>query len=340
MILLGISTISRAQTLGGNSVFNFLKLSNTPQLTALGGINISQQTEDIGLSFHNPALLRESMHTQTHVAFSSLSNAVRNYHLLTGYHSEKLKTNFALGVNFFNYGATTQTDPAGNILGEFRPADYVIQVSASRKYLERWHYGASLKFIYSSYGAYRSSGIAMDAGVTYTDTANLLQVALTLKNMGVQLKAYDGTSKNDLPFDLQMGISKKLAKAPIQFSLTLHHLHQFNLRYDDSSFNADNGYEQDNGKMIGDKIMRHIVLATQLFISDKIEISAGYNYLRRKELNTGNQGNGLNGFSFGVGVIVKKIQIRYARTYYQNNFTNNQIGISFAFNQFSPSHKN
>jgi hypothetical protein len=178
----------------------------------------------------------------------------------------------------------------------------------------------------------------MDAGVTYTDTSNLLQVALTLKNMGVQLKAYEGTEKNDLPFDLQMGISKKLAKAPIQFSLTLHHLHQFNLKYDDSSFNADNGFEQDEGKsMIGDKIFRHIVLATQLFISDKIEISAGYNYLRRKELNTGSQGNGLNGFSFGVGILVKKIQIRYARTYYQNNFSNNQIGISISFNQFSSS---
>jgi len=341
IILLGSSVVSRAQTLGGNSVFNFLKFSNTPQLTALGGINISQQTEDIGLSFHNPALLRESMHTQTHFAFSSFSGAVRNYHLLTGYHSEKLKTNFALGVNYFNYGVTTQTDPAGNILGEFRPADYVIQVSASRKYLERWHYGASFKFIYSSYGAYRSSGIALDAGVTYTDTSNLLQVALSLKNMGVQLKAYEGTEKNDLPFDLQMGISKRLARAPIQFSLTLHHLHQFNLKYDDSSFNADNGFEQDEGKsMIGDKIFRHIVLATQLFISDKIEISAGYNYLRRKELNTGGQGNGLNGFSFGVGILVKKIQIRYARTYYQNNFSNNQIGISISFNQFSPSHSN
>jgi hypothetical protein len=281
------------------------------------------------------------MHTQTHAAFSSFSDAVRNYHLLTGYHSKKLNTNFALGVNYFNYGTTTQTDAAGNILGEFRPADYVIQVSASRQYLERWHYGASLKFIFSSYGEYRSSGIALDAGVTYTDTANLLQVALTLKNMGVQLKAYEGTSKNDLPFDLQMGISKKLAKAPIQFSLTLHHLHQFNLKYEDSSFNADNGFEQDNGNnMIADKIMRHIVLATQLFISDKIEISAGYNYLRRKELNTGNTDNGLNGFSFGAGVIVKKIQIRYARTHYQNNFAINQIGISFSFNQFPPSHKN
>jgi hypothetical protein len=82
-----------------------------------------------------------------------------------------------------------------------------------------------------------------------------------------------------------------------------------------------------------------MVFSTQLFISDKVEISAGYNYLRRKELNTGNAGNGLNGFSLGLGILIKKLQLRYARTYYQNNQTNNQLGISFSFNSFSSSFK-
>src|SRR5687767_1237975 len=58
-----------AQTLGGNSVFNFLRLSNTPQLTALGGENISNQTDDIGMAFHSPSLLRETMHTQASFVF-------------------------------------------------------------------------------------------------------------------------------------------------------------------------------------------------------------------------------------------------------------------------------
>jgi hypothetical protein len=46
-----------AQTLGGSSVFNFLKLPHTPQLTALGGINVSHPSNDIGLAFNNPALV-------------------------------------------------------------------------------------------------------------------------------------------------------------------------------------------------------------------------------------------------------------------------------------------
>jgi len=266
---------SRAQTLGGNSVFNFLKASNCPQLTALGGINISQQTQDIGLSFHNPALLRASMHTQTQAVFNAFPGAVRNYNLLSGYYVARWQTNLAMGINYFNYGTTAQTDAAGNILGEFRPADYVIQVMASRTYLKNWHYGATLKFIYSSYGAYRSSGLALDAGVNYSDTARFLQIGFVLKNMGVQLRSYYGTTPGDLPFDMQLGISKKLAQAPLQFSVNLHHLNQFNIRYSDASFDNSVGvYEDSTKNYFFDKLFRHFVFSVQLFISDKIEISA------------------------------------------------------------------
>lgn len=325
-----------SQTLGGSSVFNFLKLSNTPQLTALGGINISQLTGDIGLSFHNPALLRPTMHAQVNTVFNSLPGSVKNYFAQGGYYLNKAQTTLAGSINYFGYGTIAQTDASGNVLGDFRPSDYVLQVSAARSYASNWNYGASLKFIYSNYGAYRSSGLALDAGLTYTDSAGLWQAALVLKNMGTQLKAYNGTSKDDLPFDLQLGITKKLAKAPLSFSLSLHQLHRFDIRYNDTAFNNENGYAEGAGKgHFFDKLLRHMVFSTQLFVTDNVELSAGYNYLRRKEMNTGNAGNGLNGFSIGVGILVKKIKIRYARSYYQPNQANNQFGLSISFSKLS-----
>jgi hypothetical protein len=335
-ILLFVTVCTKSQTLGGNAVYNFLKLSNTPQLTALGGINISNQSADIGLAFNNPALLRNSMHTQANLVFNSMYGGIKNYHLLVGFHNESLKTNFAAGVNYFNYGSVPETDVAGNELGNFRPSDYVVQVMASRRYMERWYYGATLKFIHSNYGRYRSSGLAMDIGITYHDTASLLQASLVAKNMGVQVKAYNGTDAGDLPFDLQVGISKRLAKAPLQFSLTAHHLHQYNISYADTAFNNENGFEPgaSQKKITFDKFFRHIVVAVQLFVSDKVEVSVAYNHLRRKELNIGNAGNGLNGFSAGAGVMIKKIQIRYARSYYQNNAAYNQFGLNIQLNDY------
>ena len=317
------------QTLGGSSIYNFLKIPNTPQLAALAGINISQQSNDVGLSFNNPALLRPAMHSQASLAFTAFYAGIGDYQAMAAFRSEKWKTNFAAGVNYVQYGSITETDPAGNIMGQLHPADYVVQLSASRQYEQRWYYGATIKFIHSGYGQYSSSGAALDIGICYADTAHLLQVALVMKNMGANLKAYTGTAAGDLPFDLEAGISKKLAHAPIQFSLTAHHMHQFDLLYNDTAFNNSNGYASaPNGKLGFDKLFRHFIAAVQVYTGDKVELTAGYNYLRRKELNIGNAGNGLNGFSFGAGVILKKMQLRYAWSYYENNRAFHQFGFS------------
>jgi hypothetical protein len=255
---------------------------------------------------------------------------------MAGFHNESLKTTFSAGINYFNYGSIAETDMAGNVSGAMRPADYVVQVSAARQYGERWHYGVTAKFIHSAYGIYRSSGVAMDLGIAYADSAHLWQASLVAKNMGAQLKTYTGSGGGDLPFDLQLGISKRLAHAPLQFSLTFFQLHRFDTRYNDTLFNNEMGQGQDSKekKYIFDKFFRHVLLAVQLYIGDKIEVTAGYNYLRRKELNITNAGNGLNGFSMGVGVLFKKIQIRYARSYYQNNSSYNQFGLTLRLNDY------
>ena len=256
-----ISSCLFGQTIGGSSVFNFLKLPGTPQLTALGGVNVSVTSNDVGLAFNNPGLLKKEMHTQMNAVFNSFYAGINAYHLSVAYNHEKLKTNFAWGLTYFDYGKISETDASGNILGQITPNDWVMQLSASRSYLQKWNYGASFKFISSNYGIYRSNGIAMDFGVLYTDTANLLSVSLVAKNMGYQLKKYAGTEAEELPFDLQAGITKKLKNAPLAFSFTAHHLHQFDIRYNDTVFNNENTGVNKNSNFTLDKIFRHFVFA-------------------------------------------------------------------------------
>jgi hypothetical protein len=76
------------------------------------------------------------------------------------------------------------------------------------------------------------------------------------------------------------------------------------------------------------------VIASQIYIGDNLELSLAYNHLRRKELNIDKSGNGLNGFSLGVGALFNKIQIRYARAYYQNNTAYNQFGLNLQLNKY------
>jgi hypothetical protein len=324
-----------AQTLGGSSVFNFLKLPNTPQLSALGGVNVSQPSNDVGLAFSNPALLKPPMHSQMNAVFNSFYSGIKVYHLSLGYHHAKLNTNFSWGLNYFGYGNISETDASGNIMGKFRPTDWVMQVSASRSYLEKWNYGATLKFISSNYGQYRSNGIAVDAGLLFSDTSKLFSASALAKNMGFQLKKYNGSAADDLPFDLQIGFTKRLKGAPFSFSLTAQRIHQFDIRYNDTTFNNENGFENGSTKKFSfDKLLNHFILASTIYLGDRVEIMAGYNFLRRKELNIGNAGNGLTGFSLGCGILMGKLNIRYARAYYQNSSAYNQLGLNLKLNEY------
>lgn len=335
ILFLFVSITCFAQTLGGNSVFNFLKLSNTPQLSALGGINISQPSNDIGLAFNNPALLKPEMHTQMNAVFNDFYAGIKVYHLSFGYHSKKLNTNLAWGIHYFDYGNVTATDASGNILGKFKPTDWDVQFSASRHYLEKWNYGASLKFISSNYGQYRSNGIAMDAGVNYYDSAKLFSASVLVKNAGFQLRKYAGTEADELPFDLQAGFTIRLRNAPFSFSLTSQHTHRFDIRYNDTLFNNSNGFSNSSSKKFSfGKLVDHLVLATTIYFGDRFDAQFGYNFLRRRELNIGNSGNGLNGFSLGAGVKLGKLWFHYSRAYYQAGTAFNQFGLNMQLNQY------
>jgi len=288
------------------------------------------------MAFYNPSLLVPSMHTQMNAVFNDFYAGIKTYHLSLGYHNTKLNTNFLWGLHYFSYGSLPETDASGNILGTLHPTDWMMQVSASHSYMEKWNGGIALKFINSNYGQYRSSGIAVDAGVLFHDTVNLFSASVLAKNMGFQLKKYSNGNAEDLPFDLVAGLTKRLAKAPFGFSITAQHLHQFDIRYNDTTFNNDNvfGSAANNKKFTFDKFFRHIIIASQIYIGDKLEVSLAYNHLRRQELNIDKSGNGLNGFSVGVGALFNKIQIRYARAYYQNNTAYNQFGLNLQLNQY------
>jgi hypothetical protein len=318
--------VGHAQTLGGNAAYNFLKFSPSPQLTALGGVNVSNISHDIAPSFQTPSLLRKEMNKQFSGNFTGFYAGIKNVHAMIGFYKESWATSFSVGVDYFHYGSTTQTDASGNMMGEFRPSDFVVQLTASRKYLERWYYGGTFKFINSAYGQYHSNAIALDFGLNYYDSASLLQIGFVARNMGMQLKTYAGTGE-DMPFDLQLGITKRLKGSPFQFSITAQRLQTFDIIYNDTVYNTDNSLAGVKNGFFN-KLIRHFIFASQIYAGDKLEFSMGYNVLRRAELSVTNNAGGLTGFSFGVGLLLKKFQFRYGRSQYQSSSGLNQIGIS------------
>ena len=308
---------SKAQTLGGEAAYAFLRLPSSTSLSAMGGVNVSYNNNDVGLTTNNPALLNSSLHSQLSTSFNAYFAGIKAYQLASALHNEKHDLTFGGSLFFLDYGNILQTEEGGSVLGSFHPRDIVLQLSAGKTYLEKWQYGFTAKFIHSAFGKYQSSAIGFDVGLHYSDSAHLLSVGLVAKNMGVQLSSYY-REKEELPFDLQFGITKRLEKAPLGFSATAQQAHHWAIGYEDSitKFTAIN------------KFFNHFVLATHIYLGENLEVMVGYNRLRRAELNISSVGNGLNGFSAGFKASFKKFQFQYARAYFQRSAAYNQLGIN------------
>jgi hypothetical protein len=318
---------SAAQTLGGSSAFSFLRSPSNPLAMALGTANVSVITRDPMATALNPALLREDMHARLSVSANAFFSGARRIgarycHDIGG----ERPTLLSADIDYLDYGSSPSTDPSGNLLGEFRARDHAVRLTASRSYGERWHYGLTLSFAGSTYGIYRSQALLADVGLTYTDTSGLFQAGFTARNMGAQLRTYAGRAE-DMPFDLQVGVTKRLRHAPLQFSLTAQRAHRFDILYRDTSFNIANfGVPGPGGTL--ENLFRHFVFAVQGYVGDKVELSLGYNHLRRAELAIPNGANGMAGFSAGAAVLLRRLQVRFARSVYQNGLAYSQFGLS------------
>jgi len=321
---------SAAQTIGGSAAYNFLHLPPSAFLSASGGVNISY-TNELGLAANNPALLNPQLHSQLQLNFNGFFGGIKAYSATGACYNKKFNTSFGSQIYFIDYGSIPQTDPSGNINGNFRPVDFVIQAGAARKYLENWSYGLNMKLIQSTYHIYHSTALAFDVGLLYSDTSAKFSASVLARNMGFQLASFAGV-REDLPFDLQIGLTKRLARAPLGFSVTAQHAHRLNTTYNDEDFNTENNLQSNHSFF--NKVLNHFIVASHIYIGNNLEATVGYNHLRRAELNIGASGNGLNGFSAGVRVKFQKLEALYSRASYQKNIAYNQIGITLKLNQF------
>lgn len=327
------------QVTGGQFAFEFLRMSNSPHVSALGGMSVANPDNDISLALQNPAMMRPGLHNQLQLNYNSYYADIKLMNLQYGYHAEKINTSFALGVQYLNYGSFTQTDNIGNVYGDFNARDYAISLAASRSYLQHWRYGATVKWASSSLAQATATAAAMDIGINYYDTASLWDIGLVAKNMGVMVDKYnDNIPSEPIPFDLQIGVSKRFKHLPLRLFTTIHHLYEWDIRYSnpaDQNTSAILGTTDSNAKQSSyftDKLFRHFIFGAELTLGKRIVITGSYNFLRRKELALESL-PGLAGFAFGAGINLTKFQVHYGRSYYHAAGAYNEIGLTLALNK-------
>jgi hypothetical protein len=328
---------STAQVTGGKFAFEYLRMSNSPQVSALGGIAVAATSSDINLAMQNPSLMRPELHNQISFNYNSFYAGISNSNIAYGYYAPKLQTAFALGVQYLNYGSFQETNVLGNNLGEFRANDYSIRLTASRQYKEKWRYGATIKMAQSKLGQYSANAFLADVGVTYFDTGSLVSIGAVAKNMGFVGKSYLSTSAPmALPFDLQLGISKRFKHLPLKLFATAHHLYEWNILYNNPADNTSSFLGSDTNNQsknnFGDKLFRHLIFGAQLTIAKRITITGAYNHLRRKELAYDPQKGGA-GYSFGASIYLNKFQVHYAFSHYGSTGAYHEVGLNIQLNK-------
>lgn len=333
-ILFCFTIFTSSAQIGGESTYQFLELTNSARIAALGGnqIAISDST-DLNLPYHNPALLHKAMDNRILVNYVNYLTDI-NYGYASYAKSYEGIGNFALGMHYINYGKFREATELGELTGiNFTAAEYALNIIYSNNY-KRLKYGANLKPILSSFESYQSVGIAADLGISFESKDSLTNVAIVASNMGTQITTYyeDG-NREKIPFNLQVGISRRLRHAPLIFSLTLQQLNNWDLGNTEPDPNNEdyiNIFERDES--FGKQIMRHTVIGVEILPSENFILRAGYNYQRRQELKFDDKLSTV-GFSFGFGVKVKRFRLDYANSRFHLAGSSNLFSLGINLNE-------
>ena len=269
------------------NTYDFLRLDLSARAAALGGTFVSN-TDDPNVIFYNPAGLK--MLTGSHISFSFLK-----YLLDINFASITYSTEFenigrvAAGIKYVNYGSFTGADEFGNITGSYGAGEADFVVGYSNIIDQNFYYGVNAKFIYSSIADRSSSALALDLGLNYNVPAQEFSVGFAILNVGTQLSYYYSTREN-LPLDVTIGVSKKLTYLPLRLSLDFHRLND-----DQSDFISH---------------LRAFTIGAEFTLSKVLRLRLGYDNEKRQDLTIGTLA-GIAGFSAGLGAVIKGYSFDY-----------------------------
>jgi len=314
--------------IGGQNIFQSLQIAPSARQAALGGNVLSPRDGDLALAIFNPALLDSNMHNHASLSYV---NYYSDINLGFASYARSLDSLWTVSgtMQYVSFGDFDRTDETGAVIGQFSAGDYAFIAGASRIIDTSFTLGANLKVLYGTLDSYSSFALATDLAASYINRSRKLEAAIVFGNIGYQLNGYTDNSKEKLPLNVKVGITKRLKHAPLRFNFVADNLQKWNLdESGDEEFTIDpvSGEIVKEKKFVfGDRLMRHLQIGTEVLISQNVNIRIGYNYRRRQELKVAER-PGTSGLSWGLGLKIKKFNISYGRAIYHlagpsNHFT-------------------
>lgn len=311
MLNLLLPLFAEAQ-IGGGQSFSFLQLPPNARTVAQGGVQVASVGADASLWLSNPALNTDSANYQAALQFQSIAGQALHTSLAYVLPVRK-NQRLGIGLQYIGYGQFDGFDPTGAPTGNFSAAEYVLSLNYAHT-IAPFTLGATLKAAGSSIATFNATAVLADIGALFQHPKKDFRVGLTVRNIGFAMSNYTDASDWTMPFDAQLGVSFKPEKMPLRFSLTAWQLApRGDIVYNDPTrptgfdanatplFNVTNNFQ---------RLTRRLVIGGELVLHPNFQLRTGYNVLHRQELGLV-QRRALSGFSFGMMLKIKAIEISY-----------------------------
>lgn len=320
---IGLPAAGHGQAGGGRSM-TFLNTPGIAKLSALGGINISNVHDNAGMYLYNPALLQTHHHNVFAIHHTFYFADIQLNTLAYALDLGKLGM-WSAGLIYMNYGLLDGFDDTGMETGGFSVADYAISLGHSHT-SGAFTAGINVKLASSRLAGFDASALLADLGVIFVHPLHDLTLGLTLRNAGVVLRDFTASSESRLPMDLILGSSFKPTHMPFRFSLNLHQLHRLGSYY--PGFRQSGSPQEEPG--ILDLALRHLVVGTELLLSDNFNLRMGYNHRMRQELRLPETAGGA-GLAYGMHFKWRGAAFDLSRMHFHAAGALTQLGLNIDF---------
>jgi hypothetical protein len=333
LLLLITTCSSNYAQVGGQSVYQFLNLVNSPRQAALGGKIITFYDEDVNQAQTNPACINDKMDNYLSANYGNYYGEIPYGTMAYAHTFDRHAQTFFAGATYINYGNFDGYNAYGQATNTFSGSEAALSLGYSYKIPKSdLHIGANAKIITSTLESYTSIGAAADLGLLYIDKKNNVNWALTVRNIGTQITTYAGTHEK-LPTEINLGISQELDHVPIRWHLTLENLQQWDITFANPNraiASIEGTSEPEKVTALGN-VMRHVLFGVELFPKKSFNLRLGYNFRRAEELSIVDQRN-FSGVAIGFGLKVKNLKFNYSYSRYTLAANNSLFGISINLN--------
>ena len=322
-----------------DGTYSFLNTTTSSRVAALGGSLIPIYDSDIQTVMMNPSLINSNHNNSMSLSYVDYFSDINFGSVQYGKSFDKVGS-FVGTIQYQNYGDFFYSDETGiQDDSKFSVSDYAINIGWGGKLNDKFSIVTNLKFAGIQYEDNSSFAIAVDVAGTYRTKSNWA-FSLVARNIGSELyNNYQGF-RSKLPFNMQIGASKKLEHLPLTFMLVYDNVQKWDLSYDDpldleGNYDPMTGTMKEKSKMdkFAKNLFSHIIVAGELNIGKNLVLRLGYNYGLRQNMKSPTK-KGVVGLSYGLSVRVYKFDISYSRSEMHIHGSPNYITITTNLDSF------